>query len=284
MTIADADRFYKQDDKEYLVKNNSSLISFLYDLKKKGYHSLLEIDEMQDFIHNIQTWYEIKYPNRELDAMDGIIHNDFKDIRTLSAVMDMRQFMFRLPHRQTFFLEGGYRAKGWGSNNAIFITINGRPDYTELYSFTHTPMFFVQADYTTGEVKLTDELCFMLGEDSLEQNKKMTLDELYAIFSRKISDCYDLSELRNSVFYHNCDFELRNRLLQLAALQLLYSKNTSPEKGYFRAKQFIKEFNESLGLQLSTEQIDEIMRRDYSKDDTSGKKGFKCFFKKKGVN
>ena len=58
--------------------------------------------------------------------------------------------------------------------------------------------------------------------------------------------------------------ELRHRILQLVALKLLYSRNTIPERGYERAKRFINEFNKKLDLTLSTEQIDEIINRDYT--------------------
>ena len=58
--------------------------------------------------------------------------------------------------------------------------------------------------------------------------------------------------------------ELRDRILQLVALKLLYSRNTIPERGYERSKKFINEFNKELNLTLSTEEIDEIMRRNYA--------------------
>ena len=58
--------------------------------------------------------------------------------------------------------------------------------------------------------------------------------------------------------------ELRHRILQSVALKLLYSRNTIPERGYERAKRFINEFNKKLGLELSTEQIDETIHRDYT--------------------
>jgi len=45
---------------------------------------------------------------------------------------------------------------------------------------------------------------------------------------------------------------------------LIYSENTIPSRGHFRAQEFIKEFNEELNLTLSTEEIDEIITRDYN--------------------
>lgn len=74
----------------------------------------------------------------------------------------------------------------------------------------------------------------------------------------------DFTELKESVYDHDCDIELRNRVLQLVALKLLYSKNTIPERGYERAKRFINEFNKKLNLTLSTEEIDEAISRDYT--------------------
>ena len=55
--------------------------------------------------------------------------------------------------------------------------------------------------------------------------------------------------------------------VQSVALKLLYSRNTIPERGYERAKRFINEFNKKLDLTLSTEQIDEIISRDYTNSE-----------------
>ena len=46
----------------------------------------------------------------------------------------------------------------------------------------------------------------------------------------------------------------------------MYSKNTIPERGYERALRFINEFNKKMNLELSTEEIDEIMNRDYKNE------------------
>lgn len=67
--------------------------------------------------------------------------------------------------------------------------------------------------------------------------------------------------MEKCIYDHNCDIELRERLLQLVALKLLYSKNTIPERGYERAKRFINEFNKKLGLTLSMKEIDEIIQK-----------------------
>lgn len=90
------------------------------------------------------------------------------------------------------------------------------------------------------------------------------LDKLLLMFNERYKDELDFIELKECVYNHNVDIVLRNKILQLVALKLLYSVNTIPERGYERSKKFINEFNKELNLTLSTEEIDEIMRRDYA--------------------
>ena len=44
----------------------------------------------------------------------------------------------------------------------------------------------------------------------------------------------------------------------------MYSERTTPERGYERAKRFINEIHKTMGLDLTTDEIDELMSRDYS--------------------
>lgn len=70
--------------------------------------------------------------------------------------------------------------------------------------------------------------------------------------------------------------EIRNRILQLTALKILYSKRTTPDNGYRRSKKFIEDLNRDLEINLSTDEIDEIITRDYKsakqKKDSKDKK------------
>ena len=122
------------------------------------------------------------------------------------------------------------------------------------------PYFLIHADHKTGIVSDYSDL-----EDYTEK-KEMHLDELYALLSSRYSDELDYTELRECIFDNTCDLTLRYKILQLVALSLLYSKNTIPERGYERALRFINEFNKKMNLELSTEEIDEIMNRDYKNE------------------
>ena len=168
-------------------------------------------------------------------------------------------------------MECGYRAKGWGQHLIyengkevgwkvhIFMRINRKNEEESDSWLGKAPYFLLHADHMTGEVSNDYEL-----EEYLDSEENLNLDELLSIFKEKYTDELDFTELTESVYDHNCDMELRHRILQLVALKLLYSRNTIPERGYERAKRFINEFNKKLGLELSTEQIDEIINRDYT--------------------
>ena len=101
-------------------------------------------------------------------------------------------------------------------------------------------------------------------EQTIDKQQEQFGISSYLNEAQKYNDKLDFTELKKCVFNHNCDIELRNKILQLVALKLLYSKNTIPERGYERAKRFINEFNKKLGLSLSCNQIDEIIQKDYS--------------------
>lgn len=196
---------------------------------------------------------------------------NFQDIRRISDVMDIRQLLFRLPHNQLCLMECGYRAKGWGQHPIyengkkigwkvqIFMSINRKNEEKSDLWLGKAPYFLLHADHMTGEVSKDYEL-----EEYIDNDENINLDELLSIFNKKYIDELDFTELKESVYDHNCDMELRHRILQLVALKLLYSRNTIPERGYERAKRFINEFNKKLGLALSTEQVDEIIHRDYT--------------------
>lgn len=270
MTIAQAERFYRQDTKDYEIENNKLFLNWLKNSINDGYHCFIKTEELQELIDSIVNWYEIKYPERELEYFEGTRHMNFQDIRRMSSVMDIRQLLFRLPHNQLCLMECGYRAKGWGQHPIyengkeigwkalVFMRINRKNEEKCNSLWGKIPYFLLHADHMTGEVLNDYEI------DEYLDGEYLNLDELLSIFKEKYTDELDFTELKECVYDHNCDMELRHRILQLVALKLLYSRNTIPERGYERAKRFINEFNKKLGLTLSTKQIDEIINRDYT--------------------
>ena len=189
--------------------------------------------------------------------------------------MDNRQLLYRLTHNQFCLMNCGYRAKGYGQEPVyerckglvgwrlrIFMKISKKQDRDDNSFCWGVPYFLLRADHLTGKVLVDYNL-----DEYLDDNKDIYLDGLLDVLSEKYADELDFSELKVCINDHKCDMELRNRVLQLVALKLLYSRNTTPERGYERAKRFIGEFNKKMGLNLTTDEIDDIINRDYSKDE-----------------
>ena len=265
MTIAEAKNFYSENEKKYIVKNNKELLDWINKQKKYGYRLNIEmtISSIQSLINKIANWYIIKYPYRELEKEDGITYPDFSDITSISEVMTFRRLEYYLLDNELWLLICPYRSRCGGPDKiALFLNKKDSQEYESSY-------LLITADKETGQVYSKDPEYY--------DDKDITLRELYHILSSEYDEEYDLTELKECLYTHKCDLELRKRVLQLVALKLLYSEeDTTPEMGYTRAKRFISEFNKELNINLSTDEIDEIMNRNYKYDDNKkGKKRLK---------
>lgn len=269
MTIAEAKNFYKNDKQKYIINKNKDLLIWLNDSIKNGYASFIDIDELQKLINNIVNWYEFKYPEREMEFYEGVRYWDFENMHSLSKIMNFKELMYRLPHNQLCLMQSNYRSYGFGNrdiynedgeiigNKSILFMRIKRKDFKENYLYS-SDYFLLNADSDTGKVDVDYEI------KDIVENKDITLDELLVLFKEKYSDKFDFKNLEECIYDHDCDIELRKRILQLVALKLLYSKNTIPERGYERAKRFINEFNKHLNIDLSTKEIDDLINTDYS--------------------
>lgn len=272
MTIAQAQEFYKQDTKRYDIKKNKELLTWLEDSIKNGYHFFIDVEYLQEIIDNIVYWYEMKYPEREMKLYDDIIDIRFENTKTLSKEMDLKQLMYRLPDKQLYLIECNYRSNSGGikyiyndkgeiveKKAVLFMSIVRKGvEYNLLSMNSKSPEFLLYADADSGKVTVDYNLKEYVSTDNI------SLNELLVSFKEKWADKLDFTKLEECIYDHNCDVELRRKILQLIALKLLYSNRTIPERGYERAKKFINEFNKKMGLNLSTEQIDEAINRDYT--------------------
>jgi len=211
MTLGQAKRFYEQDLKKYQLENNEEFLTWLKKSIDEGYNCFLDLEQIQELINYISYWYEMKYPERELEKSDGIINLEFQDINKISDIMTIRQLLYRLPHDQLCLMECGYRAKGWGRKpifqkgketgheSIIFMEIGKKiikPDKIEA------SYFLISANHYTGKVFLDQELGKYI-------DKELILDELLNVLSNNYKDELDLNKLKENVYNHNYDIELR---------------------------------------------------------------------------
>lgn len=269
MTISEAKKFYEQDEELYEIKKNKEFLKWLNNEIKNGYHSIAELETLQKLIDSIVAWYEIKYPEKEFQT--DWSYPDFKDIDSISSVMTTRQLLYRLTSAEYNVIDLGYRASGWGvspiyengkkvgEKSTIFMPIKIIKEEEPKNKWKSDDYFFVNAEHKTGRVIRNYQF-----DKYYSEEEDICLEELLSYFDNNYSDKLDYTELKECIKEYNIDIELRNKVLQLVALKLLYSEKTNPKNGYERANKFIEEFNNDLGLSLSTKEIDEIMNRDYT--------------------
>lgn len=268
MTIQELTNFYKQDNNLYELNTNENFLKYLNAKIKEGYNFNFTIEELQELIDYIVNWYEIKYPEKELAYYNGIKNSKFSDIKSLSKAMNIDQLLYRLTSNQLKLLESGYQANGsyqipienkekttYKIQTIVLITRKNLTNYSNDLSY-----FFLKIDYLTGRVLDIDEL------DEYISPKNLNLEQLYLILKNKFNQEFDLSNIENCIKNHEFTIELRDKILQLTAIKLLYSKNTIPLYGYIRAKRFIGEFNKKLNLTLSSNEIDELTNKDYRQE------------------
>lgn len=273
MTKDELKKFYKQDEKLYDLNENKKFLYMFNHLLDEGYDLFIGIDEMQDMIDTIFNWYEMKFPEREFDFYDG--NADFSKFKELSDIMDMKQLFFRLTDRQQDFLEGFYRSKcekSFPIYKQDEIVCQKKRVYYKIYRtendayYAKYKDFVVSADGETGLIDMDYEL------EKYTDFKEIHIDELLMVFDEKYSNRLDFEEIRKAYNNRYVDNYLRDRLLEFVALRLIYSKKTTPERGYERARRFTNEFNKKLGLNLSMDNIDKVMNRDYNVDHSKVKK------------
>ena len=273
MTGEEVKNFYKEDERLYDLKENKKFLIMFNHLIDEGYSLFIGIDEMQDLIDRLFTWYEIKYPEREFDFYDGKLTSDFVTKKELSDLMNINQLFFRLSDNQIKLLEGNYRTismkeysiyeegKKIGVSKKVYFKINRNEN--DIYYNKHKD-FIISADAVSGKVD-TDY------ETDKYITGNVTIDDLYRKFKEEYTDRLEFEVLEKAINNKYIDNYLRDSILEFVALKLIYSKKTTPERGYVRAKRFIDEFNSRLGLNLTYEEIDRVMNNDYSEDKSKVK-------------
>ena len=269
-TKSELHKFYEQDKEKYEIKKNKKFLDWFDNILKNGYKSYTSLDEIQKTIDTIVNWYEIKYPN------EWILEHSNGEAKVLNE-MDTKQLLSRM--RKELIIPD-YRSSGGGITH---IKVN---DEYKMVGTSFMPINIIDEEMKKRELDKCLSTYFLLAiysdtgkvcygwylERYFHNDENTTIEDVLSLFEEKYSDKFEYDELKECVYNHECDIELRNKMLQLTALKMLYSGNTNPSDGYKRAKHFIEEFNEELGLNLSTNEIDKLYNKEYPEDDEITKK------------
>lgn len=264
MNSKEVKRFHNKNKGKYYISKNKDLLFYLH---TKGYCKPNIIKELQETIDTITYWYIRKYPDYKISSN---LINQEHILDDISKEMSIKKLINALPSK--WLLECNYYAKGEGTKLIYNDTKNKIIDYkrilfihinrTHIKSKHQVPYFLLRAYSDSGKVIYDTNI------KEYTNNKDITLDELLTLFKEKYIRDLEFNELKECINNHNNDIELRNRILKLVALELLYSNHTTPEIGYERAKYFINEFNEEMNLSLDTKEIDTIIKNSYIEEKT----------------
>ena len=258
MSVENKKSYKLNEEKNEITGFKDFLMWYRKKIYDEGYNTNFKIDEIQELVDKIANWYEMKFPERDIDKINGARHTSFENVKSLSDEMGMEQLLYRLSPKQLSFIKGNYRANVGFNNSNIYE--NNKPEMRLALKIkvNHSdigelPFFYVCADYETGEIYNIEEVEEFIGNNI----GRLNLEELLNILNSKYANDFDFTELMMCVYNHNTDIKLRNIILQLVAFKLLYSKNSNYEYGYYRAKKYINEFNNYFNNILSNKEIDQ---------------------------
>lgn len=250
LTGYETENFRLLDKKEYILEENKDFLNWYLNQLKNGYKPVLDITELQDIINEIVSFFEFKYHDNFFYDLFYIADKDkqFNNSKKLSKYLGIEELKYILHHDYTQFLECNYPR---------YFKLTKEKEH--LWDLSEK-LIFVSKDGCLRSWDLEN-----LEENEYLPSKKgiVTVEDLldkYLSINTKVN----YSDLENLIYQYNVKVELRNKVLELIPLALLYSKNTNPKYGYIRAKSFIRMFNKEYNLNMTTSKIDEIISIDYT--------------------
>jgi len=257
MYQVEKDNFFALDNKEYILKDNKDFMKWYNEKIKQGFYSILTIEQLQDMIEKVVLFFEIKYHSKFLsECLKCDKSEEYYKAKDIAKKMDINQLKYRLYHDYVQFLECSYCCY-----------INLRKPKENIFDLSKE---FIKI-YKDGTIDKYDL-------ESLKENGYVhdiegikTVSDLLGYFLSNPTKV-DYSELENLVFNHKTKLELRNKILELITLAMLYSRNSLPIYGYVRAKSFIRMMNKEYKLNLNTFEIDEIMSINYKEAPSNSDK------------
>ena len=247
MTIIESNNFYSTDLKEYELINNTKFLE-CYDIIKDFAH--YSIEDLQKFINIIYLWYVTKYPDFYFERTYGIVSERFKYIENIDKHMDYVQLIMRISKYIPLI------------NGISYI-----PGFYQIYDKRKKDKYLGIIPVTfKSNSNYVDS--FTLEDLGINQKLNITIEELEEKLKQSYSDIYDFSEISKYICTKQVNIKLRDVVLNLILLKILYSKDTTPEYGYERAKKLIEEFNKEIPyLNLDSTRIDEIINSKYYFDN-----------------
>lgn len=243
--------------KRYELLKRKELLGYLKVQELKGYVSYLDVNEINNLINKVSSWYDLKYPNYELSKLD-IDNFKLEDMNILSQYMNSDELFKRLSFLENAFLTGEYRYKRAGSikgrsnkvdnwTEVIWIDVPRKSMDPKCPILLKPLGLKVLVDVKSGYVLNVGEL-----DDYISNVHSLKLEDLLKSLE-PFKDTLDLRNIEYVVKTHDIDLELRKRILELISLKLMTSFQDS--YGYFKAGEMLKDFNKELDTKMDINDI-----------------------------
>ena len=207
----------------------------------------LNLKQMQKLIDDIALFFEFKYPDNML-LENNKEYDVFNQCKEIALKLDMDQLKYHLAHDYVLFLECYY----W---RYLFLE-RKTANWHEL----NRTLLRILDDGTLNKWDLEGLVMehFLNDGEGIE-----TIEDLF-VRLRKENNGVDTLEVERCIMSHKKDIQMRNMVLKLIPFRLIYSSRSSPMLGYERAKNFMRMFEKEYDIHFDTEELEEIMNRDYS--------------------
>lgn len=253
MTELEKTNFYKADELKYIPKKNEEFMSWVKGLNRKGVIFHVDLKEIDSLIATLSGWYIVKYSDSKLyEEGNGVVSKN----NELCDEMTMDQLKKRLSINENRILECTPRVK-----YARYKLVSGVGKNIDLIISFRLQSELRMTNIIIKNIQDTEIL------NVLKERQNVDTYELLDIL--KDHSAYvngDLDELVDNTNFEKYDKVLREKVVKMAALRLLYYKNTELDYGVYRAKKLISCINKCYKTDISDEFIDEIINRDYTKE------------------
>lgn len=277
MTYQEADYFFSQDKKKYILKDNKKFLKWY---KESIKYQLFNISELQYLIDFFFNWYKMKYPNK----------NDYYELEDISKYLTHEQMLKRLNPKYYNFLDNTYRTGSWLAiqsiycyskegeiventenkgmiaisiahnkiktyrGGTIFCSIDGIVNKEQIFGLE--PVYYdkdeniiVDENFESTMISIFKEADYLSIQDFYERTKEKEFD-------------YDFKEVKNTIELHKNEWKLRELIFSWVIEKIIFDKKSNPEESIERALRFVEDIkNEYWNIHITEEIVQEYYNK-----------------------
>lgn len=252
--------------KKYNEEKKKIIRTWVKKSECKKYSNSLSTHEIEKLINKIIVFYEEKYSNEELTFLFKGLNKDLNEYINFDAKKIV------LTDDEKFVMNGLYKTdvlsctsfgNGCGYRYTITTVLKEKKEHkNDIKEMLSNPSGFQKRYFISSSLngQIDKESIYSLKKLGFKISEDCTLEELLNTLEKLNNPRIDYSDLKKCICNQKEVLELRNQIIELAALGLFYSSKDNINYGHYRAKKLIEEFNELYFLSIESNKIDEIKK------------------------